>query len=276
MRRLAARISHRFGGQRCARSVARDPRIVHLDLAGRTLVDVDAVGKWLLLRFDDERTVFGHLRMDGRWDVGPRSNAPERQRRLEAQMEDGWLTAVDMPVLGVVETAREHTIVGHLGPDLCGPTEPDVEAITARLVANGDRPLAGAMLDQRVVAGWGNIYAVETPFIAGVSPNQPINAIDGLDELVRVGVALIRTNAERGPQNTTGRRLDTAHHWVYGRSGRACGWCSTPIRGAGEHEVSWGRLAYWCPSCQRVDDVRVVDGDRVERALALHPARRRL
>ena len=78
VRRLADRISARFVGERCIRSIARDPRIVHLDLAGSTLVETGAVGKWLLLRFDDGRTVFGHLRMDGHWDLGRRSPAPER------------------------------------------------------------------------------------------------------------------------------------------------------------------------------------------------------
>ena len=134
VRRLADRISARFVGERCIRSIARDPRIVHLDLAGSTLVETDAVGKWLLLRFDDGRTVFGHLRMDGHLDLGRRSPAPEWKRRLEVEFESGWMTAVDMPVIGVVATADEESVVGHLGPDLCGPSVPDIEAIVARLV----------------------------------------------------------------------------------------------------------------------------------------------
>ena len=167
VRRLADRISARFVGERCIRSIARDPRVVHLDLAGSTLVETDAVGKWLLLRFDDGRTVFGHLRMDGHLDLGRRSPAPEWKRRLEVEFESGWMTAVDMPVIGVVATADEESVVGHLGPDLCGPSVPDIEAIVARLVEQPDRPLAAAVLDQRNVAGFGNVYAVETPFIAG-------------------------------------------------------------------------------------------------------------
>ena len=97
VRRLADRIGARFAGERCTRSIARDPRITHLDLAGAQLLEADAVGKWLLLRFDDDRTVYGHLRMDGRWDLGRRSAAPEWQRRLEVEFESGWMTAVDMP-----------------------------------------------------------------------------------------------------------------------------------------------------------------------------------
>jgi endonuclease-8 len=275
VRRLADRIGARFVGQRCSRSIARDPRITHLDLAGARLVEADAFGKWLLLRFDDGRTVYGHLRMDGHWDLGARSPAPEWKRRLEVEFESGWLTAVDMPVIGVVATTEEESVVGHLGPDLCGPAIPDIDAIVARLGEQPGRPLAGALLDQRNVAGFGNVYAVETPFIAGVSPFQPVGSIGGLDLLVRAGSALIRTNAERGPQNTTGRRLHEAHHWVYGRRRQPCPWCSTPLTGMSQRDTPWQRVTVWCPTCQEVSDERTVDGDRIERALMLHPARKR-
>lgn len=275
VRRLADRIESRFIGQRCARSLARDPRIVHLDLAGTRLSEVDAVGKWLLLRFDDGRTVYGHLRMDGRWDLGRRSRAPEWQRRLEVEFESGWMTAVDMPVIGVVATSDEATIVGHLGPDLCATEPPDIEAIVARLAADGLRPVAGALLDQRNVAGFGNVYAVEVPFICGVSPFQSVGSIDGLDTLVRAGSALIRTNAERGPQNTTGRRLHDDHHWIYGRRRQPCAWCSTPLDAMSELDSPWNRVTTWCSRCQQLTDRRAVDDQRIERALILHPARKR-
>lgn len=276
VRRLAERIGRRFAGHRVTASTARDPRIALVDLAGATLLDAEAHGKWLLLRFDDGRTVYGHLRMDGRWDIGRRSTAPEWQRRLELRFDDGWLTAVDMPVIGIVPTARESTVVGHLGPDLCGADAPDIRAISDRLRREPDRPLAAAMLDQRNLAGLGNLYAVEVPFIAGVSPFQPVGSIAELDTLVAAAAALIRTNAERGPQNTTGRRLHTSHHWIYGRRRRPCPWCSTTLDGAGEDDTPWSRTTTWCPACQALEPERTVDVARVERALALHPAKRLL
>lgn len=275
VRRLADRIEVKFLGQRCQRSFARDPRITHLDLSGATLCEVDANGKWLLLRFDDGRTVYGHLRMDGRWDLGARSKAPEWQRRLELEMESGWMTAVDMPVIGVVDTNREDTIVGHLGPDLCSPEPPDIGRITDRLRSNENRPLAGALLDQRNVAGFGNVYAVEVPFIAGVSPYQPVDSIGDLDALVAAGSALIRTNADRGRRNTTGRRLHTSQLWIYGRKGALCPWCSARLDGSRERDTPWQRVSTWCPSCQPIEDRRTVDVERIEQALILHPARRR-
>jgi len=276
IRKLADRISGRFLGQRCAQSFARDPRITHLDLVGATLTDVDAVGKWWLLRFDDGRTVYGHLRMDGRFDLGRRSTAPEWQRRLELKMENGWMTAIDMPNIGVVATDREETVVGHLGPDLCAADPPDVAQIADRLMTNGDRPLAGALLDQRNVAGFGNVYAVEVPFIAGVSPHQPVDAIEDLDTLVAAGSALIRTNMNRSHRNTTGRKLHTTSLWIYGRHKRPCPWCSTTLVGAGERDTPWGRVSVWCPSCQPNESLRAVDVARIERSLILHPARKLL
>ena len=149
-------------------------------------------------------------------------------------MEDGRLTGVDVPVLGVVPTADEDRIVGHLGPDLCGPELPDLDEVLERLAEAPDEPLAGALLDQRNVAGFGNVYAVELPFVVGVSPNQPV----GIDRRASPACSasaprVIRTNAARGPQNTTGRKLQVDDHWIYGRRGRPCPLCGTDARRLG-------------------------------------------
>jgi endonuclease-8 len=248
--------------------------MVGLDLSGRRLVDADAVGKHLLIRFDDGRTLHAHLRMDGSFDVGPVSREPDWRRRIELWMESGRLTGVDVPVLEVVATEHEQSVVGHLGPDLCAPTPPDLAEALERLASDGERALAGALLDQRNVAGFGNVYVVEIPFLFGVSPNQPVAAVEGLDAMLATGAALIRTNAERGPQNTTGRRLTTSDHWIYGRRRRPCPLCATPLDGWEETESPWERIATWCPRCQRLEPARTADVARARRLLALHPARR--
>src|SRR5687767_1470956 len=126
IRRLADKITKRFAGEQCVRCVTRDPRLVGLDLSGRHLVDADAVGKHLLVRFDDGRTLHAHLRMDGSFTVGPASQEHEWHRRVELWMETGRLTAIDVPVLEIVATAAEDSVVGHLGPDLCGVALPDL------------------------------------------------------------------------------------------------------------------------------------------------------
>ena len=274
IRRLADRITQRFAGQRCQRCVTRDPRLVGVDFTESRLEAAASVGKHLLIRFDDGRTLHAHLLMTGSWVVGRAPTQPEWRRRIELWFEDGRLTGLDLPLLGVVPTADEDALIGHLGPDLCAVEPPDVDEIVARIERDPATPLAAALLDQRNVAGFGNIYAVELPFIVGVSPNQLIGTLDGLEAMVAMGASLIRVNARRGPQNTTGRKLATADHWVYSRRGRPCPICATRLEGCTDGESPWHRVSTWCPSCQRVDSHRAVDLDRARRLLALHPARR--
>jgi endonuclease VIII len=274
LRRLATRISERFEGETCQSSIMRDPRMIGADFTGARLIEVDAIGKHLLLRFDNGVTLHSHLLMHGSWQVGQRARVAEWKRRVELRMESGWLTAIEVPLLGTIATDDEGDIVGHLGPDLCGAAEPDIDVITSRLQRAGDDAVATALLDQRNVAGFGNVFAVEVPFIAGVSPFLPVRDVAGLDLLVATGVALIRTSMVRSHRNTTGRRLHTSEHWVYGHAGRPCPICSTKLRSAREAETPWQRVTTWCPSCQPADGLAVVDAERIRRALALHPARR--
>jgi endonuclease-8 len=274
IRRLADKIRNRFAGQRCARCITRDPRLSGIDFTGAVLLDADAVGKHLLIRFDDGRTLHAHLLMTGSWTVGPAATEAAPRRRIELWMEDGRLTGVDVPILGVVRTTEEHTLISHLGPDLCATGQPDIDEIADRIRRDASVPLAAAMLDQRNVAGFGNLYAVEIPFIVGVSPNQTVGTMDGLDALVGFGAAVIRTNARRGPQNTTGRRLATADHWIYPKRGKPCPLCGTRLDGWAEGASPWRRVSTWCPTCQPIETRRAVDIDRARRLLALHPARR--
>lgn len=276
IRRLAERITERFAGQRCVRSATRDPRLVGLDLTGVAFVEADAFGKHLFLRFVRDTgecvTVHAHLLMDGRFVVGPASKEPEWRRRIELWFADGRLTGLDIPLLHVLPTEREHELIDHLGPDLCGPTPPDPTVVAARLQHDPDVPLAAALLDQRNVAGFGNVYAVELPFVVGVSPNQAVGTIGDLEGLLAIGTPMIRQHAAAGPRNTTGRRLAAADHFVYGR--QSCPVCATLLDHWHAHDSPWGRSSAWCPSCQRVEPERSVDLVRARRLLALHPVRR--
>ena len=168
-------------------------------------------------------------------------------------------------------------MVDHLGPDLCahfGPAE--LTVALARLESDPTAALGAALLDQRNVAGFGNVYAVEVPFVCGVSPFRAVGEVDGLDRLLAVGAALIRVNAELGRQNTTGRRLHTGDHWVLVERPRACPRCGDPLSQVSGERSPWGRRTVWCPTCQPADGPAVVDGARAHRLLALHPARRLL
>jgi endonuclease-8 len=274
LRRLANRIDDRFGGAIVERCVVRDPRLVGFDVAGETLVDADAYGKHLFVRFGDGRSLHAHLRMTGSFIVGRTPRDPDWKRRIELWFEAGRLTGIDVPILGVVRTSDESSITNHLGPDLCAPAgEPDPDVVAARIVREPDRPLAGALLHQQNVAGFGNIYANDVPFIVGISPFQPVGSIAGLRDLVAVGTALIRSNAERGPQNTTGRRLQTDARWVHGVGrGRPCPWCGERLEHRSEQVTPWSRSITWCISCQPDVARSTVDLARTRRLIGLHPA----
>ena len=273
IRRLAARLDAAFAGATVARSTFRTPRLATVDLTGRTLVGAGSAGKNLLLRFDDGSTLAVHLLMQGRIVLGRAPVEPWR-RRFEidfAHPPGGRCTGVDVPRLELVPTASEGDVIGHLGPDACGAYEH--ELAVQNLLAVGSAPLGGALLDQRVVAGLGNIYAVEAPFICGVDPRAPVGAIGDPAAILAVAVALIRTNAWLGPQNTTGRRMERSDHWVLDGRIRECRCCGSDLVRLAEHETPWQRRTAICPECQAGE---VVDPDRVRRLLALHPARRLL
>ena len=188
IRRLAERINRRFAGERCQRCVTRDPRLVHVDFAGAVLREADARGKHLLIRFDDGRTLFAHLRMDGSFTVGPA--ATRAGVAAAGRAVDGGRPAHRRRRAGA--RRRRHGRRGPTSSATSGPTSaarrcPTSTRSLERMAERPDEPLAGALLDQRNVAGFGNVYAVELPFVAGVSPNQPVGTVDGLAELLGLG-----------------------------------------------------------------------------------------
>lgn len=273
--RLAAQVRDRVGGRTVTSSIFRHPRLATLDLTGRTLLDATSHGKHLFLQWDDGWSLHVHLLMDGRVRFGPPARVEpveEWRRRFEIVFADTRMTGVDIPLLHRVRTADVERVVGHLGPDLCGHLDADdLQVALARLTADPTAPLAGALLDQRNVAGFGNVYAIEVPFICGVSPFRPVGGIVGLDQLLAVGAALIRTNARLGPQNTTGRRLDRSDHWIITRD-RSCPHCGEALRRMAGAQCPWGRGTAWCPRCQ-AEAKDTVDVARARRLLGLHPAR---
>jgi formamidopyrimidine-DNA glycosylase len=281
LRRLAGKIDARFAGQIVRRCAFRDPRLAGRDLTGDRLLGADAYGKHLFVRFAPDgavgqRSLHAHLLMTGSFEIGPASREAEPKRRVELWLDDGRLTGVSVPLLGLIATADEHSITDELGPDLCAVDgAPDPSQIVARtLRRTPDAPLSAAMLDQRNVAGFGNLYANDVPFVVGVSPFQPVAAITGLADVVAIGTALIRVNARRGPQNTTGRRLDTAANWVHGLGRRPCPVCGTRLDYLDADRSPWQRSVTWCPSCQPAPNGVTATADlaRARRLVALHPA----
>ena len=277
LRRLADRINATFAGQTVERAEMRDPRLAGRELTGRVLVEADAYGKHLFVRFDDGRSLHAHLKMDGSFSVGRPSREPEWKRRVELWFSQGRITGESVPILGLLATVDEHAVTDPLGPDLCRPAgPPDAAEIADRMRRAPDDPVTGSMLDQRNAAGFGNIYVNEVPFVTGLSPFQPVGTVDGLDDLVAIGVALIRTNARLGPQNTTGRCLPTDAHFVHGAGRRPCPVCGDRLSYRKPSGTPWGRSITWCERCQPLVEHAVADMERVRRLLALHPAMKTL
>ena len=249
IRRLAERINRRFAGQRCQRCVTRDPRLVHVDLAGAVLrrrrrrrqAPADPLRRrpHAVRPPADGRLVRRRAGVDGT-GVAAAGRAVDGERpadRASTCPSSAW----SPPPTRTASSATS-------APTCADPSRPTSTRSSARLAGGPTSRSPGALLDQRNVAGFGNVYAVELPFVVGVSPNQPVGTVDGLAGLLGLGTAVIRTNAARGPQNTTGRRLQHDDHWIYRRRGRLCPVCATPLDGWEERESPWRRVSTWCPS----------------------------
>ena len=208
-------------------------------------------GKHLLTRFDNDLTLHTHLRMEGRWDVhaaGTRWRRPAHTARVV--LGTGDVEAVGFDVLvDLVPTERESDLVGHLGPDLLGPDWDASEAIR-RLSAQPTAPLTPSLLDQRNLAGIGNVYACELCFLVGAHPLTPIADVGDLPRLVDLAHRLLVANRERATRVTTGETRRGRTTWVYGRRG-PCLRCRTPIVRDDIGPPGRERPTWWCPNCQR-------------------------
>ena len=271
IRYLSTRIGAALAGQRCVRCVTRDPRLVGVDLVGSVLRTADAFGKHLFVEFDDV-VLHAHLGMTGSIAVSRPISGPAWKRRIELGMEHGSLVGYNVPILGITDRHGAQAIISQLGPDLCGSVAPEASLIVDRLRQSPEMPLAAAILDQRIWAGFGNVYAIELPFIAGICPTTPIGAIDDLDLLVRLGIGIIRYNATTGMHNTTGKKLREDDRFIFGGRGGLCPICGSRLDGFRERESPWQRQSVWCTSCQTPTN-RVADRTRIRQLTSLHPGR---
>jgi endonuclease VIII len=250
--KTARRMRGHLVGRTVTRSDFRVPQLATVDLAGQQVTAFESVGKHLLTRFSGGLTLHTHLRMDGSWTVTgpgkhlPRAFADEVRLALHTDGPTGW--ALRMPVMDLVPTEREADVVGHLGPDLLGDWDED-EAVR-RLSTDPQRPLVEALLDQKNLAGLGNLWAVETCFLRGRSPWTPVAEVDLL-ATVRLAHRMLRHAVEHPGMVTTGDTRRGQTHWVYGRAGRPCRRCGTPVD---YRDVvpgtPYSRECWWCPRCQ--------------------------
>lgn len=264
----ARRLHTALAGRTLTRTDFRVPKYATVDLTGRTVLDVTPRGKHLLTRIEGGLTVHSHLGMEGSWKVYADqqrwTGGPAHQIRviLAATPTSPTLTSTTatpgpahtavgyrLPVLDLLRTTEEQLAVGHLGPDLLGPDWDPARALT-NLLTDPARPLGEALLDQRNLAGIGNVYKSELCFLLRVTPWLPVGALptDHTAQLPVLAKKLLEANRDRPVRSTTGRRGQDL--FVYGRANRPCLRCGTPIRAADQGDGSRERPTYWCPNCQ--------------------------
>ncbi|MFI7605404.1 zinc finger domain-containing protein [Micromonospora sp. NPDC049366] len=280
-----ARVLHRaLAGATLTGSDFRVPQLATTDLTGWTVRESAARGKHLLLRLaaptsaanptptvggiagstahDDTATagraigadaahwtLHSHLRMDGAWRAyapGERwAGRPAHLIRVVLRSPGAVAVGYHLHELALVPTAEAERLVGHLGPDLLGPDWDAAEA-ARRLAAQPDATIGEALLDQRSLAGIGNLYKCEVLFLRGVSPWTPVRDVPDLTGLVTLAQRLLAANRGRWAQSTTGSLHRGQTSYVYGRRAQPCRRCGTAVR----KEELGDRVTYWCPVCQ--------------------------
>lgn len=271
----AARTLHRaLAGHTITRFSSVYPALTRIDedapIGGRAIRSVEARGKHLLIHFDAASgtsagplTLRTHMRMSGSWHIyrpGERWQLPARDARIEIETAAFVAVAFNVQVAEFLDARQieRQPDLQAIGPDLLGAAFDEDEAVR-RLQARGGEGIAESLLNQRVVAGIGNVYKSEVLFLERVHPETPANAVsdDTRRALLRTARRLLQANVAdasseivtyRGLRRTTGRTDPAERLWVYGRGGDPCRRCGTLIsyRKTGPD----ARGTYWCASCQ--------------------------
>ena len=249
----ARRLDEALGGAVITGCDFRVPQLATATLAGSTVINVVPRGKHLLFRFDDGRTLHTHFRMDGTWHLyrpgTPWRGGPLSSVRLILRTEAWEAVGYRLPIIDLLDTRDEARVVGHLGPDILGSDWEPGPAVE-RLRRDPSAEIGVALLEQRNLAGIGNLYKCESLFIAGVSPWRTVQDVDDLAGLVTTAHRLLDRNKARPSQSTTGEEGYGRTHFVFERAGRQCRRCGATIRRARQGAAPADRATYWCGTCQ--------------------------
>lgn len=243
--RTAAALRDALVGKTLTRCDVRVPRYATVDLTGGTVDEVLSRGKHLFIRVG-AASIHSHLKMDGSWRITAAGHPPRPDYKIRILLEtpDNTVAGFDLGVLEILDRGADLESVAHLGPDLLGD-DWDPERAAANLIADPDRPIAETLLDQRVLAGVGNVYANELCFIFGRLPTSPVAALTDPLRVTTRARDMLWANRSRTSRTTTGNTRPGQELWVYGRDRKPCRRCGTPVvRADGD------RVSYWCPSCQ--------------------------
>jgi len=231
-------------------------------VVGSTITEVEALGKNLLVRFDNGLEIRTHLRMTGSWHryrPGERWRRSPARARLVLEVPGAVAVCFDAPVVELFEQRAEHLhrSLGRLGPDLLDPHFDEAEALRRlRAPQRATVPIGVALLDQQALAGIGNVYKSETLWIERVDPFAPVASLDDatLSRLIGTARRHLIANADRrrGAARVTTDGDPAAGGsplWVYGRADRPCRRCGSRIRSI-QQGADLPRTTYWCPTCQ--------------------------
>ncbi len=218
-------------------------------LAGQRVVAVETHGKHLFLRFEGDLVLHSHLRMTGAWAVyrqGARWRRAPRRAWLVLRARGHDVVEFDGPVLELMTSSRTRfdQRLAALGPDVLAETF-DGERFLRRLRQDDPgRALGDALLDQRILAGIGNIWKAEGCWGAGLDPWRPLREVADAEAL-----AVVENVRPRMLRAAHATRKDTSDRHVYDRAGRPCPRCAATIRARGQGDDN--RTTFWCPGCQR-------------------------
>ena len=248
--RAAKRLNAALAGQVVERCDIRVPAYATVDLRGETIDEVVSRGKNLLLRVE-QVTIRTHLKMEGRWHLyrpGERWRGPGWQARIVIGTAEHDAVGFQLGLVEVFRRADEERVLGYLGPDLLGSDWAPAAAIS-NLEAYPTRPIGEALLDQRNLAGIGNVFRSEICFLLGAAPDRPVADTD-LSAAVDIAKRLLEQNKAWSRRRTTPPHL-RGDLWVYGRRG-PCLRCGTPIHSRHTADpAGHERIVFWCPQCQR-------------------------
>jgi endonuclease-8 len=260
--RNALRLRRALAGRALVHVEAPEPRLAGQRLPERLTGDAvsgaEAVGKHHLLRFASGRVLHSHLMMHGVWRLLPASRRPRPGGLFLALWTAGHVAALyRCPRVRLLEPGEPlPRDLAAAGPDLLGAgVDPGAAAAAALARVEPTRQVGEALVDQRVVAGVGNVYKSEACFLARVDPWRPVGSLRP-EEAAALGATAARLMADdvrtggsiRTYRPSAGPRWSRERTWVYGRRGKPCRRCATPIRSGGQGDAN--RTTYWCPGCQ--------------------------
>lgn len=266
--RAARTLDRALSGERIESFRTVLPQLARIDddtpLTGRTIESVTASGKHLLIHISGDLTLRTHLRMHGSWHIyrrGERWRVPAFRMRIAIATTNWEAVGFNIPIAEFIPSSELPLSVplSRLGPDLLSDSWDEGEA-ARRIRASAGFSMDDVLLDQSVVAGIGNVFKSEILFLTGVHPARTADTLTDseLESILRTSRRLLRANVTdpresnatwTGARRTTGRSQPSERLWVYGRGGRPCRRCGTPIERALSGRVA-PRPTYWCPRCQ--------------------------